>query len=115
MPKTIKLNVRIKPHCNCTDHYLELMQAFDGHTYTYRRCCTKCGKWWTDTLSDHITEYGGELQYYDTFNRHVLTVKKPQVIQTEHTVIFDDGHGHRGIYLKYSDGTLSELLRTETY
>ena len=50
-----RLKARIK--CNCNNHYLELLKTFDGDTYTYMKCCTKCGKWWTDTCSKHVHSY----------------------------------------------------------
>ena len=112
MKNVRKLKAKIK--CNCNDHYIELLSTFDGDTYTYMKCCTKCGRWWTDISSEYVHEYD-ETSIYDTRNHCICTFKAPRVIQTEHAVIFDDGHGYRDVYLKYSDGTLSELLRRETY
>ena len=86
-----KLKVKIK--CNCNDHYLELLKTFDGYTYTYRKCCTKCGRWWTDTCSKYVHSYNNT-------NGHLIL-----------TFMTDNVHGYHDTYALCPDGTLDHVVK----
>lgn len=65
--------MKCKNKCDCGNHYLELCTAFDGVIFTYQRCCTSCGKWWTATLrtkqqvtlvSDYVFQTKSEMKKF---------------------------------------------------
>ena len=80
--KKIKIKAKIKPKCDCENHYLELCTSFDGETYQYQRYCYKCHKTWNYTKSlvekrsnasrSYITDGGASHSYiYDTYGGNI--------------------------------------------
>lgn len=118
MAKRIKLKAHVKPPCN-HDHYLELCQSFDGETYTYRRYCCECGRWWTH--SEHVEQ---EQEFIET--THYVPWGQPiskvysycYTAKTGQAILFADNHVqknimYRDIYTLNADGTVGDFIRRE--
>lgn len=109
-----KVQLKAKVKCDCEEHYLELLQSFDGEIAVYKRMCCKCGKWWTYTTSVEIPRrisgdrpilYIGTRPIYATDGSVVDTYY--QELMMPGSIFYDRGHGD--LYIVNIDGTLKQI------
>ena len=108
-----KIKLKVKPKCNCEDHYLELCTSFDGETYVYQRYCYKCGKWWNYTKCESLKDpspYG--ICFTSMISTKLKKVYVPRIIYTENMIIFDDRYGNYDVYEKMEDGCVGKRIIT---
>ena len=121
--KKIKIKAKIKPKCDCENHYLELCTSFDGETYQYQRYCYKCHKTWNYTKSlvekcsnacdSYITDGGANRSYiYDTYGGSIAV---PRMEVMKGAVMFDNGCNFCYVYKLNKDGTCGDLIRFVEY
>ena len=121
--KKIKLKAKIKPKCDCENHYLELCTSFDGETYQYKRYCYKCHKAWnymkrlvekrSNACDSYITDGGASHSYiHDTYGGSIAV---PRMEVMEGTMMFDDGCKYCYVYKLNKNGTCGDLIRLVEY
>lgn len=110
-----KVQLKAKIKCNCEEHYLELLQSFDGENAVYKRMCCKCGKWWMYTervekeivriVGDKPILYIGTRSVYSTDGSIVDTYY--QELMMPGSIFYD--RGYENLYIVDIDGTLKQI------